>query len=137
MKEKQQEVIIGALWIKRGAKVKEVTEGRLDFSDYSAKEQEADAKHYIQQTKKVKLIRHAYLMRVDGEWAHFIVSQKGDNIDYYEEMKLPEVVERLKRKFPDYTPKVIQNEGLENYLRDHKPEYKKNKMRQLSIFNER
>ena len=110
---------------------------RIDFPDYSAEQQERDVQRHAEQARKVKLIRHAYLMRVDGEWVHFIVSQQGDNIDYYEEMKLPEVVESLKRKFPDYTPKVIQNEGLENYLRDRRPEFVKKRNRQLMInFND-
>lgn len=102
---------------------------RIDFPDYSAEKQEADVKRF----KRIKVIRHAYLMRVDGEWAHFIVTQKGDDIGYYEDLNLPEVVDKLKRTRPDYTPKVIMNEGLENYLRDRRPEYKKRMARQLSI----
>lgn len=104
-------------------------EQRLNFSDYSAEQQEQDAKR----AKRIKVIRHAYLMRVNGEWAHFIVSQKGDDIGYYGNMELTEVYEKLKRERPEYTPRVIKNEGLENYLRDRKP-----KTRQLQInFNER
>lgn len=109
--------------------MKEVIEGRLDFPDYPAKEQEADAK----KAHRFKVIRHAYLMKIDGEWAHFIVSQKGDDIGYYDEMKLPEVYEKLKRTRPEYTPKVIMNEGLENYLRDRRPEFKKRMAKQLTI----
>lgn len=109
--------------------MKEVIEQRLPFSDYTPEQQEADAKR----AKRLKVIRHAYLMRIDGEWAHFIVSQKGDDIGYYDEMKLPEVYEKLKRTRPDYTPKVIQNEGLENYLRDRRSEFKKRKAKQLTI----
>ena len=109
--------------------MKEVIEQRLPFSDYTPEEQERDAKR----AKRLKIIRHAYLMRVNGEWAHFIVSQKGDDIGYYGNMELTEVYEKLKRERPEYTPKVIMNEGLENYLRDRKP-----KTRQLQInFNER
>ena len=101
----------------------------IDFPDYPAEQQEQDAKR----AKQLKLIRHAYLMRIDGEWAHFIVSQKGDDIGYYDEMKLPEVYEKLKRTRPEYTPKVIRNEGLENYLRDRKPEFKKRMAKQLTL----
>ncbi|MBQ8465276.1 MAG: hypothetical protein IJ545_04625 [Alphaproteobacteria bacterium] len=101
----------------------------LNFSDYSAEEQKKDAKH----AKRLKLIRHAYLMKVDGEWAHFIIGQNGEKIDYYDDLKLPEVFERLKRNFPEYTPRVIQNEGLENYLRDRRAEFKKRRHKQLSI----
>lgn len=109
--------------------MKEVIEQRLPFSDYTPEEQERDAKR----AKRLKVIRHAYLMRVNGEWAHFIVNQKGDDIGYYGNMELTEVYEKLKRERPEYTPRVIKNEGLENYLRDRKP-----KTRQLQInFNER
>lgn len=113
--------------------MKEAIEQRLPFSDYPAEQQEQDAKR----AKRLKIIRHAYLMRIDGEWAHFIVSQQGDDIGYYDEMKLPEVVEKLKRTRPEYTPKVIMNEGLENYLRDRRPEYKKRMAKQLTINFER
>ena len=106
---------------------------RIDFPDYSAEEQERDAKR----AKRLKIIRHAYLMRIDGEWAHFIVSQNGDDIGYYDEMKLPEVYEKLKRTRPEYTPKVIMNEGLENYLRDRRLEFKKHMAKQLTINFER
>lgn len=109
--------------------MKKIEEQRLPFSDYPAKEQEAD----IKKSKRLKVIRHAYLMRIDGEWTHFIVSQKGDDIGYYDDLKLPEVYEKLKRTRPEYTPKVIQNEGLENYLRDRRPEFKKRMARQLTI----
>jgi hypothetical protein len=109
--------------------VKEVIEQRIPFSDYPAEEQERDAKR----AKRLKIIRHAYLMRIDGEWAHFIVTQKGDDIGYYDDLKLPEVYEKLKRKRPEYTPKVIQNEGLENYLRDRRPEFKKRRGRLLTL----
>ena len=105
-------------------------EQRLPFSDYPAEEQEQDAKR----AKRLKVIRHAYLMKIDGEWAHFIVGTRGvDDIDYYDEMKLPEVYEKLKRTRPEYTPKVIMNEGLENYLRDRRPEFKKRMAKQLTI----
>jgi hypothetical protein len=109
--------------------VKKIEEQRLPFSDYPAEEQERDAKR----AKRLKLIRHAYLMRIDGEWAHFIIGQGGEDIDYYEDMKLPQVVKKLERSKPEYTPKVIMNEGLENYLRDRRPEFKKRRGRQLTI----
>lgn len=101
---------------------------RLDFSDYSAKEQEADA----QKAHRLKLIRHVYLMKVSGEWAHFIVGQNGkDDIDFYGDMDLEAVYRTLKRTRPEYTAKVIRNRGLEDYLRDHRGEY--HKVKQLSI----
>lgn len=103
---------------------------RIDFPDYSAKEQETDAK----KAHRLKVIRHAYLMKIDGEWAHFIVGTRGvDDIDFYGDRKLDEVYYKLSRERPDYTPKVIQNEGLENYLRDRRAEFVKKRNRQLSI----
>ena len=105
-------------------------EQRLDFSDYSAKQQEADVEKHA---KKLKPLRHAYLMRVGGEWGHLILTQQGDNIAFYGEKNLKEVYFDLKENFPDYTPKVIQNEGLENYLRDMKKQREKKYGNQLSI----
>lgn len=103
---------------------------RIDFPDYPAEQQERDAN----KKPPLKLIRHAYLMRIDGEWAHFIISPKMENIDFYDDKKLIDVCEILKRKFPDYQPRVIMNEGLENYLRDRRPEIiKKRRYKQLTI----
>ena len=100
---------------------------RLNFSDYTAKQQEADAR----KAKRLKVPHHAYLMKIDGEWAHFIVGQNGkDDYDFYEEMTLTAVYNKLKREKPEYTVKVIRNEGLENYLRDRRG---KRKVRQLRI----
>lgn len=110
--------------------MKEVIEQRLPFSDYSAEQQEQDAKR----AKRLKVIRHAYLMRIDGEWAHFIVGTRGvDDIDFYGDRKLDEVYYKLSRERPEYTPKVIMNEGLENYLRDRRAEFVKKRNKQLSI----
>lgn len=103
---------------------------RINFPDYSVEEQEED---FIK-AHRPKVIRHAYLMKVDGEWAHFIVGTQGkDDIDFYEDRKLDEVYYKLSRERPEYTPRVIQNEGLENYLRDRRVEYKKNKYRELTL----
>lgn len=88
---------------------------RLNFSDYPAVEQEYDA----QRIKKT--LRHVYLMRVDGEWAHFIVTQRGDDYKFYGDKTLTEVYYDIKENYPDYKPRVLRNEGLENYLRDRKP----------------
>lgn len=110
-------------------------EQRLNFSDYSAAEQEADVKKHLAEASKT--IRHAYLMKIDGEWAHFIVAKKPD-IDFYDDLNLSQVYSKLKQKKPDYMPRIIRNEGLENYLRDKRAEFKRNKAKQLTInFNER
>ena len=88
---------------------------RLNFSDYPAIEQEYDA----QRIKKP--LKHAYLMRVDGEWAHFIVTKRGDDYKFYGDKDLTEVYYDLKEKYPDYKPHVLRNESIENYLRERKP----------------
>lgn len=104
-------------------------EERIPFPDYPPEEQEKDA----QRAKQIKVIRHAYLMKISGEWAHFIIGQGGEDIDFYEDMKLPEVCAKLKRKFPDHQPRVIMNEGLENYLRDQWPRIMRGRDKQLTI----
>ena len=104
-------------------------EQRLNFSDYTAEEQEADVKSH----QEKKPMRQAYLMRIHGEWAHFIVSQKCDDIGFYGDKNLGEVYRELKEKRPDFVPKVIQNEGLENYLKDVKAQREKKYGKQLKI----
>lgn len=44
---------------------------RIDFPDYSAKEQERDAQRYERQSKK-----DIYIMRVDGVWGAFMPRDK-------------------------------------------------------------
>ena len=88
---------------------------RLNFSDYPAIEQEYDS----QRIKKP--LKHVYLMRVDGEWAHFIVTQRGDDYKFYGDKTLTEVYYDLKEHYPDYKPHVLRNEGIEKYLRERKP----------------
>lgn len=103
---------------------------RLDFPDYSVAEQERDA----ERAKRLKVIRHAYLMKINGEWAHFIIGQGGEDIDFYDDLKLPMVCKKLKKKFPEHQPRVIMNEGLENYLRDRRSEImRKKRYKQLTI----
>lgn len=106
---------------------------RLNFSDYSAKEQEKDAMK--------SRFKQVYLMKVDGEWGHFTIIDGKDDIDFHSG-DLTETYFELKAKFPQHAVKVIRNEGLENYLRDKRPEIMKKRLRdnvqQLRIkFNER
>lgn len=76
-------------------------------------------------------------MKVDGEWAHFIINSKTQNYGFYGKANLFEVYQSLKEDYPDFKPRVILNEGLENYLRDCKKRDEAIKRRQLTIFNER
>jgi hypothetical protein len=103
---------------------------RIPFPDYPPEEQERDAVR----AKQLKIIKHAYLMKISGEWAHFIIGQGGEDIDFYERLKLPEVCAALKKRFPEHSPRVIMNEGLENYLRDKRSEIMRKKhYKQLTI----
>ena len=88
---------------------------RLNFSDYPAIEQEYDSQ------RMRKPLKHVYLLKVDGEWAHFIVTQKGDDYKFYGNKNITEVYYDIKEAYPDYKPHVLRNEGLENYLRERKP----------------
>lgn len=101
---------------------------RLDFSDYPAKEQERDAMK--------SRFRQVYLMKVDGEWGHFTIIDGKDDVDFHTG-DLTETYFELKAKFPQHAVKVIRNEGLENYLRDKRPEimkkHQKLDVRQLKI----
>jgi len=107
----------------------QVKEQRLNFSDYTSEEQEADVKKH-----KVKQVpRHAYLMKIHGEWAHFIISQRCDDIGFYGDKTLFDVYKELKEKRHEFTPKVIQNEGLENYLADVKAQREKKYGNQLNL----
>lgn len=100
---------------------------RLDFSDYSAKEQEKDA---------IKSrFKQVYLMKVDGVWAHFTIIDGKDDYDSYDG-DLTQTYYEVKRKLPQHAVKVIQNKGLEDYLRDmlpkkHKPQ---DNCKQLNIW---
>lgn len=107
----------------------QIKEQRLNFSNYTADEQEKDVKKH----KIMQVPRHAYLMRIHGEWAHFIITPKCDDIRFYGDKKLPEVYKELKERRPEFTPKVIQNEGLENYLADVKKEREKKYGKQLKL----
>lgn len=107
----------------------QIKEQRLNFSNYTADEQEKDVKKH----KIMQVPRHAYLMRIHGEWAHFIITQKCDDIGFYGDKNLGEVYRELKEKRPAFTPKVIQNEGLESYLAYVKAQREKRYGKQLSI----
>lgn len=89
-------------------------EQRLNFSDYPAVEQEFDS-------QRIKLPRHIYLLKIENEWAHFITTLKGDDYKFYGDKTLAKVYHNVKENYPDYKPRVLEDEGLENYLRDRKP----------------
>lgn len=108
--------------IKRGAKVKQL---RLDFSDYSAKEQEKDAMK--------SRFKQVYLMKIDGVWGHYTIIDGKDEIDFHECKDLTETYFELKGQFPQHQVRVIRNEGLENYLRDIRKVRAKKQIQPLPI----
>lgn len=97
---------------------------RLNFSDYSAKEQEKDAMR--------SCFKQVYLMRVDGEWAHFTIIDGKDDFDFYPDKDLTETYYSVKAKFPQHQVRNIVNEGLENYLRDQKERMNRSKNNELN-----
>lgn len=107
---------------------------RIDFPDYSAKEQAKDAMK--------SRFKQVYLLKVDGEWAHFTIIDGKDDFDFYDKADLTETYFAIKSKFPEHQVKVIQNEGLQNYLRDQKPKLKRSqpdftKLQMMIDFNNR
>jgi len=107
---------------------------RLEFSDYSAAEQERDAERRRYLDKKYQ--PHAFLLRVDGVWAHMIFSDGKPFHKFYEGKTLIETFQELKEKHPLHKVKYIINKGLENYLRDvRKKELSVNKLQTMIDFN--
>lgn len=85
---------------------------RLDFSDYSAREQERDAMK--------SCYKQIYLMRIDGKWTHYSIIDGKENYDSHDG-ELTETYHELKSQFPGFRMRVIRNEGIEDYLRDMLP----------------
>ena len=89
-------------------------EQRFNFSDYSAVEQEFDS-------QRIKLPRHIYLLKIENEWAHFVTTLKGDDYKFYGDKTLTEVYHIIKENYPDYKPRVLEDNKLKDYLRERKP----------------
>ncbi len=95
--------------------MRKIEEQRLPFSDYPAKEQEADVERFKQLEKKRQ--PHIFLLKVDGMWASMTFT---DGIDhkFYEGMNLYQTFKEVQRTHPNHKMKYIINKGLEDYLRD-------------------
>ena len=108
---------------------------RLNFSDYSAEEQERD--YARRQYLNEKYRPHLYLLKVDGMWSQLTFTPKIEP-KFYENKNLFQVYNEIKESYPQHKVKYIINQGLEEYLR---AEYTKKKIieaKQLRIkFNER
>ena len=103
-------------------------EQRFNFSDYSAKEQEADVKRFIDASKKVHKPT-LFVLKVDGEWAHLDLKMKHK---FYGDKNLFQMYNEVKQTHPEHNLKYIINEGLENYLREMKR--REREIRQLDIW---
>ena len=101
---------------------------RLNFSDYTAKQQEADVKRFIDASKKVHKPT-LFVLKVDGEWAHLDLKMKHK---FYGDMNLYQMFNEVKRTHPEHNLKYIINEGIENYLREMKR--RERGIRQLDIW---
>ena len=103
-------------------------EQRFNFSDYSAKEQEADVKRFIDASKKVHKPT-LFVLKVDGEWAHIDLKMKHK---FYGDKNLFQMYNEVKQTHPEHNLKYIINKGLENYLREMK--LREREIRQLDIW---
>ena len=103
-------------------------EQRFNFSDYSAKEQEADVKRFIDASKRVHKPT-LFVLKVDGEWAHLDLKMKHK---FYGDKNLFQMYNEVKQTHPEHNLKYIINEGLENYLREMKR--REREIRQLDIW---
>lgn len=104
-------------------------EQRLNFSDYSAQEQEADVKRFIDASKKVHKPT-LFVLKVDGEWAHLDLKMKHK---FYGDKNLFQMYNEVKQTHPEHNLKYIINKGLEDYLRDVRQKEQAIKAKQLSI----
>lgn len=110
-------------------------EQRLNFSDYSAKEQESDVEHFKKLEKKYQ--PHIFLLKFDGLWASMTFTGGKISPKFYEGMNLYQTFSAVKKTHPFHKMKYIINQGLENYLREQYRKEQVLKARELKIFNER
>lgn len=108
-----------------------MTEQRLDFSDYPAKEQERDAERHAYLQKKYQ--PHAFLLKVSGTWAHITFDGGEMQHKFYEGKNLYQMYTEITRTHPNHKLKYVINQGLENYLRDVRQKEQAIKAKQLSI----
>jgi len=95
---------------------------RLNFSDYSAEQQESDVLKYMRLKETYR--PHLYLLKINGMWSHITLTPNTyrPTPHFYEGKNLFQVYNEIKKDYPEYKVKYIINQGLEDYLKD---EYKK------------
>lgn len=108
-------------------------EQRLNFSDYSAKEQERDVERFKELEKKYQ--PHIFLLKVNGMWAS-MTFHDGVKHTFYEGMNLYQTFNKVKETHPNHKMKYIINKGLENYLRQQYTKEQMIKARQLNLFKD-
>lgn len=109
----------------------EMKQGRLNFSDYSADEQERDVERYKQLEKKYQ--PHIFLLKVNGMWASMTFSD-GIQHKFYEGMNLYQTFNAVKESHPRHKMKYIINQGLEAYLKQQYEKEQAIKAKQLTIW---
>ena len=93
----------------------------LNFSDYSAKQQEADAKAY---QSKMTRPTDIYVMRVNGDWGAVMPRQRHNVIFNADKgVELVEFVNNVKADLQDLGLNVrfhcVQNMGIESKIAEH------------------
>lgn len=108
---------------------------RINFPDYSTEEQERDVERFKYLEKKYQ--PHAFILKVDGVYAHLILTGEKPLHKFYEGKDLFETYYELKEEYPRHKIKCLMNKGLEDYLRDVRKKELAVKSRQLKINFER
>lgn len=109
-------------------------EPRLDFSDYSAEEQEYDVEAFKRLEKKYQ--PHIFLLKVSGMWASMTFSN-GIQYKFYEGMNLYQTFNVVKESHPHHKMKYIINQSLEFYLKKQYEKEQAIKQKQFKIQWER
>ena len=95
-------------------------QGRLDFSDYPAHEQELDAQRHIANIAK----REVYVMRVNGEWGA-VLPKRRYNVIFNADagVELVEFVSKVKADLEELGIKphfhCVHNFGIESKIAEH------------------
>lgn len=107
---------------------------RLNFPDYPAEEQERDAARKAYLNKKYQ--PHAFILKVDGTYAHLIFSDGKPYHKFYDGKTLIDTYYAIRESYPQHKIKCIINKGLEDFLRlERKKEFAVNKLQRMINFN--
>lgn len=104
---------------------------RLNFPDYPAEEQERDAARKAYLNKKYQ--PHAFILKVDGTYAHLIFSDGKPYHKFYDNKTLFDTYYAIRESYPQHKIKCLINKGLEDYLRQQRKKEKAVSKSQLMI----